>query len=282
MKIGVVLAGGMSKGFYEIGCLNAIFDFFGKENIECISASSIGALTAYAGVTGQSEYLINALKDIDVRKSGSFFPPLSGKADLIQKIRGIVLEDNSGLPQMYITVWNYTEKKVEYVPLHNLTKKEIQNYLCAAVAIPVFNKGVKINGSTMFDGALIDNIPVFPLLKKNLDFVFCIYFDFKNYIFEDGQFDRKIIKLYDFPFQKRWDGLVFDPNRVDEMAEYGYDYTSRIIKSIFSSAEKDIIERNIRNMNEQAGAAKSRRFTSDIILTNLNKVTRRFAKRKIL
>ena len=76
--------------------------------------------------------------------------------------------------------------------------------------------------------------------------------------------------------------MVFDPNRVDEMAEYGYDYTSRIIKSIFSSAEKDIIERNIRNMNEQAGAAKSRRFTSDIILTNLNKVTRRFAKRKIL
>ena len=101
MKIGVVLAGGMSKGFYEIGCLNAIFDFFGKENIECISASSIGALTAYAGVTGQNEYLINALKDIDVRKSGSFFPPLSGKADLIQKISA---------PNVYYRMELYREK----------------------------------------------------------------------------------------------------------------------------------------------------------------------------
>ena len=36
MKIGVVLAGGMSKGFYEIGCLNAIFDFFGKEDLPLV------------------------------------------------------------------------------------------------------------------------------------------------------------------------------------------------------------------------------------------------------
>ncbi len=282
MKIGIVLAGGMSKGFYEVGCLNAIFDFFGKEAIQCISASSIGTLIAYAGVTDQSDYLIDALKAVDMRSSRAFFPSFSGNRDLMEKVRAAVLDAPSSLPQMYITVWNYTQKKVEYIPLHKLTKREIQNYLCAAVAIPVFNKGVKINGSTMFDGALIDNIPVFPLLDMDVDYVFCIYFDARNYLFENEQFDRKIVKLCDFPFRKSWDSFVFDPNRVDEMIEYGYDYATRTIRSVFTSPESDAIERNIRNLNEQTNIKKSRRMTGDVILTNLNKVTGRFAKRNIL
>ena len=282
MKIGIVLAGGMNKGFYEIGCLNAIFDFFGRENIECISASSIGTITAYSAVTGQNEYFINMLKDIDIRDSGRFFPSFSGNSELMQKIRSAVTDDNTTIPQLYITIWNYTQKKVEYVPIHTLTKKEIQNYLCASVAIPIFNKGVKINGSTIFDGAFIDNIPVFPLLEKEFDYIFCIYFDLRNYFFENEKFDRKIIKLYDFPSKRKLDNFVFDPNHVDVMVEYGYNYTNRIIRSLFSSADKDIIDHNIEGMNEQNNIRKSKRFTSDIILTNLNKVTSRLAKRNIL
>ena len=47
-KIGIVLAGGMSKVAYEIGCLQAILEHFEKEQIVAISTSSIGTLAGYA------------------------------------------------------------------------------------------------------------------------------------------------------------------------------------------------------------------------------------------
>ena len=43
-KIGIVLAGGASKGAYEIGCLRAIEDWFGLDSIKCISSASVGSI----------------------------------------------------------------------------------------------------------------------------------------------------------------------------------------------------------------------------------------------
>ena len=281
MKIGVVLAGGMSKGVYEIGCLNAIADYFGKESIRCISASSIGSLIGYAFATNQTQTLIDELQNIDIQKTGSFFPKFSGNVELNAKIRGIVLDDHSTITPMYVTVWNFTENKVEYVSFQSLSKKEVQNYLSAAIALPIFNKGIRMNGCTFFDGAFVDNIPVFPLLNEELDYIFCIYFDMQNYFFENEKFDEKIIKLYQFPTKQPWSNFTFDPSRFDNMIEYGYNYTYRVIKSVFSKEASDEISHRIQESNNTQSIQTKRRFTCDIILTNTNKMMKRLAKRNI-
>ncbi len=282
MKIGIVLAGGMGKGAYEIGCVKAISEKFAYDDIKCISASSIGSLVAYSFASGQTDYMLKTLREIDIHSMGRFFPSFSGNVQLLEKIRAAVLPDNSSICDTYITVWNYTERNLEYVPIHKTLHDVAQDYLCASVAIPIFNKGVRINGNTHFDGAFIDNIPVSPLLEKNIDIIFCVYFDNKNYFFENENFDRKIIKLYDFPTDNKWENFSFDPKRVDQMLDYGYCYTKQVIDEVLSNNTLDKIYENIEKRNLRNKENIQRRFTCDVIMTNINKMTSRFAKRKIL
>ena len=74
-------------------------------------------------------------------------------------------------------------------------------YLRASVAMPVYNHAVQIESTAYYDGAMIDNIPVYPLLKHNLDYMICIYFDDICYKFENTYFDNKIVKI-SFSLQK--------------------------------------------------------------------------------
>lgn len=281
MNIGIVLAGGMSKGAYEIGCINAIVEYFGRESIRCISASSIGTLVSYAFVSDQMELLVQRLKEVDVKQSGKFFPALSGNSELNLKIRDFVPGGNAVTSHMYATIWNFTERRVDYVPFHTLTDEAAKNYLCAAIAIPLFNKGVRLNGCTLFDGAFIDNIPVYPLMDEELDYIFCIYFDPHSCLFENEAFDGKIIKLHNFPNKKRWDSFVFDPERMDGMIDYGYGYTKNMIGRVFSCDSSGEIRRRIDLLNASSADNVKRRLTCDVILTNINKMTARYARRNI-
>lgn len=282
MNIGIVLAGGMSKGAYEIGCLRAISEHFKKAEIKCICASSIGALVGYAYASNQLDAFMEEYKEVDISEAGKFFPALSGNTALNCKIRNMVLDNHEDIPETYITVWNYTQRKVEYIPFHKLKKHEIQDYLSAAIAIPFFNRGIRLNGCTLFDGAFVDNIPVYPMLNMNLDYIFCIYFDPQNYVFENELFDSRIIKINQFPTEKRWDSFTFNPKHVDEMVTYGYQYTLKTIKSCFSNDETDEINRRIRLLNAYSSNDVKRRLTCDVILANLNKMSDRLARREIM
>lgn len=221
------------------------------------------------------------MQSIDVKQSGSFFSRLSGNAELNEKIRDIVLEDNAFITPLYVNVWNFSKRKVEYISLNTLSQREIQDYLCAAIAIPIYSKGVRLEGDILFDGSFIDNIPVFPLLAEPLDFIFCIYFDSKNYVFEDNAFNQKIIKLCQFPGKQRFDNFVFDPTHFDSMIEYAYTYASNTIESLFSEEEAAKIRRRNRERNRNLPFCKQNRWTCDVILTNINKMMQKLAKRHI-
>lgn len=281
MNIGIVLAGGMSKGAYEIGCIQAISEYFGRENIKCVSASSIGALVSYAFISNQTDLLVQELKEMDIKQSGKFFPALSGNPVLNLKMREMVRDVDVSWPHMYATIWNFTERRVDYIPFHTLSREATQNYLSAAVAIPLFNKGIRLNDCTLFDGAFIDNIPVYPLTKEELDYIFCIYFDPQNYLFEEKSFDEKIIKLNQFPSEKRWDNFVFDPERVDGMVEFGYRYTTDKIDCVFSENPSHDIKSRIYASNTDTAGKTKYRLTGDVIMTNINRMTGRLAKRNI-
>ncbi len=282
MKIGIVAAGGMSRGVYEIGCLRAIAERFDTDEIAAISASSIGTLVSYSFASGKLDKLTDVLKSIETEKAGRFFPSYSGNTEMIQRVRDLSVDGNELKCPVYTTVWNYTEKSVRYIPMHKLTCDESRDYLCAAVAIPIFNKGVRINKCVHFDGAFIDNIPVSPMLEQNIDVIFCIYFDNQNYFFENEAFDRKLLKLYDFPACKRLDGFTFDPKRIDNMIDYGYEYTNRVIDKIFKKTSVEDVYASIEKYNSENADEIKKRITCDTIITNLNKMTSRFAKRNIL
>lgn len=278
LKIGIVLSGGMSKVSYEIGCLHAIFDRFCSEDIRYISAASVGVLPAYAFSCGKELQLENLWKEIDkIEHSRSMFK-ISQNPNVITKLKSLISPDDLFAQETFFTVWNFTKQSAEYIPLKRLTVKERMDYMLAAVALPIINKGIRIKNNVYFDGAFLDNIPVYPLLTQDLDFIFCIYFDGWNYQFESQEFDKKIIKLHHFPKKSGLDFAIYDSAKIDQMINFSYTYTSNVIDKIFSSNNIDDIYHRINIQNSE----QKNRVTSEILLTNLNRIMLKLSKRNIL
>lgn len=278
VKIGVVLAGAASKGVYELGVMRALEDYFGIESIRCVSSASIGALVAQTYGMGRSQDFVRIWTGLD-KKHGSFFLAFSGKEEVLTQIDAVFAGDERLSYEHYVSVWNYTKHRVEYIPFHELSGQRLQQYIRGAIAIPFFSGGTRIDGDRILDGAFLDNIPAYPLVDKDLDFVFCVYFDNCNYVFESPDFDRKVIKLFDFPNSKRLELMNYDPKAFDSKAQYGYDYTMRTLKELFDGREPEQVYEAIAHMEQNRECTYKPRLTADIVLNNINVVTRKYAKR---
>ena len=279
MRIGIVLSGGMSRGAYEIGCLNAIADHFGRESISCISASSVGVLCGYAFSGQKMDKLTETWRHLNMIGCGKSFVGLTKSPQLIQQARELVDENDRFSCPIYATIWNFSKRTAEYIPLNEVESKTRADYLQAAIAVPVITRSVRIGNDVCMDGAFIDNIPVFPMLEKNIDYIFCLYFEEKNYIFENAAFNKKVIKLNSFPSKGRLDLFIYDSNSVDEMIKYGYEYTMKTIDKLFISDNKDEVYRRI---SELEAPEPQKRVTTDFVLNNIAKAVARLSKRKIL
>ncbi len=77
--------------------------------------------------------------------------------------------------------------------------------------------------------------------------------------------------------------LVFNKQSIDDMIKGGYDRATYILKNILSEGYDNLnsIYRSIDFMN-QNNRNSSLRITGDVLVTNLNKITQRLTKRKIL
>ena len=194
MNIGLVLSGGMAKGAYEVGALKAISEYLGPDQIKYISASSIGALNSVAFSCGRLDDAYAMWKGITRYNSRLFIRTVLGSSFLKTSVKKI--SDGQFLSEkLYIPLFNLKSRNNYYIDLVSQDKALLESYLNASVAVfPICNP-VLINGKYYYDGALIDNIPVYPLLKHQLDFVICVYFDKNNYLFESRYFDNKIIKI---------------------------------------------------------------------------------------
>lgn len=281
-NIGIILAGAASKGAYEIGCLRAIEEYFGAESIRCVSSASIGTLVTQAHNHDQLKEVEERWKSIDPQEHGRFFLTYSGNEEILHIIDSFVACETPARYKHFSSIWNYTQRKVDYIPLHDLSGERLRQYLRGAVAIPFFSKGECIDGDLIIDGAFLDNIPVYPLLDQDLDYIFCVYFDNCRYFFENEAFDKKIVKLYDFPNDRMLELMTFRPQEFDGMVQYGYDYTMKTIRSLFDGADTEDTETMyaaIAEREKNNEATYKPRLTADIVLNNINVMTKRYSKR---
>lgn len=283
MNVGLVLSGAMGKGAYQIGALRAISEFVPLSDIKCISSSSAGALNGYGYITGRLDSVEKAWKNICSGETRLIITKVLRSSMLQMQINDLC-SPNIKLPlPFYCTLYDVTNNNVVYKNLSRLGGSEISTYLKAGVAMPVINHAVKVNGVSYYDGGLIDNIPVRPMLNKNLDYVICVYFDNTSYKFENGDFDKKIIKV-SFPEEKTLKhSLIFKQEDIEKMISDGYDRTVYILNSVFAKGyeNKEYAYKAIRHINS-VGGNSTFRLTVDVIATNLNKVTQYFARRNII
>ena len=277
-KIGVVLSGCASKGAYEIGCMNAIEDFFGMDAIGCVSSASIGGVIGHVYGMGRKEQLANAFRAMSDGRYGRYILGFTNNKLAVQEMNELLAGENCVAYPHYVTVWNVSDSAVEYKAFHELTPEQLPLYMKAAISFPIFTRGVIIDGKRYLDGALLDNIPIYPLTDKELDYVICIYFDNARYVFEDPEFDKKVIKLHDFPNQERLEVLFCEPGSYDKMHDYGYSYTTELLSKLFADPAPEKVYAAIAHHNETNDPAYKHRLTADVVLSAINVMSRKYSK----
>ena len=283
MNIGLVLSGGMAKGAYQIGALKALNNFIPLSQIKCISCASVGVLNGYAFATQNLEQAEEMWRNVCCDNARAYINQILRSSMLQKSIKDLCAAENTLQASFYASLLDFSKKTLIYKDLATLDREQMQEYLKASVAMPVYNHAVRIDDAAYFDGAMVDNIPVYPLMQHELDYLICFYFADVNYKFESTEFDSKIIKVT-FPTDSRIkQSLVMNPEGIDRMIKEGFDRTEYVLNSILAKGydNLDHIYRAIELAN-LSNANKKLRITGDVLMTNLNKVTQRFAKRKII
>ena len=283
MNIGLVLSGGMAKGALQLGALHALSEFIPLEEIKYISCASVGALNGYAYMTNKLERAKQMWSELcnNGKKMGltQFL-----RSDILQQDIVDLYDPNDSISsEFYCSLLELSTKNIVYKDLSKVDKDKIPLYLKAAVALPVCNRSVKVDGSGYFDGAVVDNVPVFPLLDREIDYIICIYFDDVCYKFENTDFDNKIIKITFSNKTSLKQSFVFQQDSIDNMLEVGFERTKNILKKYFSDGYDNLeqIYRNIDFINKNNKDSRLR-LTGDVITTNFNKITQKLTKKKIL
>ncbi len=283
MNIGLILSGGMAKGALQLGALYALSEYIPLEEIKYVSCASVGTLNGYA-------YMTNKLEQ--AKKMWGGLCSDGKKMSLTQFLRSEVLQQDivdlyapsdSLSSEFYCSLLELSNLNIVYKDFSKVEKDKIPLYLKASVALPVCNRAVQVDGAGYYDGATVDNIPVFPLLDREIDYIICIYFDDICYKFESTEFNNKIIKIA-FPNEMAlMKSFVFQQDSIDNMLEEGYKTAKNVLEQYFSNGYDNLeqIYRNIELINQNARDSRLR-LTSDVIITNFNKITQRLTKRKIL
>lgn len=280
MHIGLVLSGGMGKGAYEIGALTAISEFFDPSDFEYVSAASVGVLNTYAFLTNNLPKAREIWESVNLKGEKRFITSVLKSTFLQDVITSIVSHEKID-KNFYVPLLDLGNRELLYYNFKDISPDEAAPYLRASIAMPFYNKGVVIGDKALYDGAVVDNIPIYPVLKNNLDYVICIYFDDFNHIFEDYTADNKIIKLT-FPDDKIISNSInISHDAIAYMMDEGYRRTKRILSDIFAAGTEDLeaIYQKIEQINSRDDKKKVR-ITGDVVVTNMNKVVKRVIRHK--
>lgn len=281
-KIGLVLSGGMAKGAYQAGALCAINEYFSPTDFDYVSSASIGTLNTYTYLTNKLEMAVDIWRSVNPGHRRTGITSVLRSGFITDQIRNLVSTEKIE-NCFYVPLLNLRKRKLCYMDYSKVPAHNMEQYLKASVAIPVCNGGVDLDDGTYYDGAMVDNIPIYPVLQHKLDYIICIYFDNYNYIFENQQDDSRIIKIT-FPDNTIIsNSITVSGDSITYMMEEGYRHTKEILDFIFSNGKDDLdfIYGQINKLNEM-NANQKVRITGDLAVDNMNKVVRRFTRREIV
>ena len=282
MNVGLVLSGGMAKGAYQIGVLKALSEYLSPSDVKYVSSASIGSLNSYAFSSGNIDGAVEMWKSVTEYKRKIFLPTLLRGSQIQKAIYNLTVYPLE-CDKFYVPFFNLKKRENCYIDLSGKNEQEIDDYMSAAVAVFPVCSPVTIESEQLYDGAIIDNIPVYPLLKHRLDYVVCVYFNEYNYVFESHYFDNKVIKITFDDKQFVSKSIWLSEDGINSMISDGYKKAKSIFDFVFISGV-DNVERiydQIEALNS-FNPRKKMRLTGDVVVGNINRVVQRVTKRKII
>lgn len=187
-EYGLVLAGGGTKGAYQVGVYKALKGM--KINVKAVVGTSIGALNGALVLQDDLEKMLNLYGNIKLNDILSIDSKIDETKDIfslknIAKItkeyiekRGISNDALRKTIEKYIDVDKIYNSDVDFGMItfstknkgvelfkKDIPKEKMVDFLLASSCFPIF-KSQNIDGEHFFDGGLYDNMPINMLIKK--------------------------------------------------------------------------------------------------------------------
>jgi NTE family protein len=160
-KIGLALGGGAARGWAHIGVLHALIDAGIRPDV--IAGTSIGAVVGGCFVSDRLGALEDFARGLTRRRVFGYFDfNLSGSGLINGQRLNMVLEQELGDVEIEDTLLPYTAVATEFGTGHEvwLQRGRLVEAMRASYAIPGIFRPVRIDGRWLFDGALVNPIPV--------------------------------------------------------------------------------------------------------------------------
>ena len=280
MNIGLVLSGGIAKGAYQIGVLQVFKQYLPYDFFSHVSASSIGVLNAYAYLTDQLDAAEEIWKSQNYTGMIGFvrsFVKDSYIDSLISKVQPKPLNHACNF---YISALSLSTLHLSYINVKDVEPSEMWSYLKAGVALPPFRAPIKIHNERFVDGAMVDNIPVYPLVSHKPELVIVQYFDRESIVFESEDFSSHIIRLTFEEGKILHDSFAFDRQSICEMIEIGKTAAIQLIKE-YQLDSFEAIADVYKHMNK-APVKQAIRITGDMLVNNLNIVAKKLIRYSVM
>lgn len=244
-KIGLTLSGGGARGFGHLGVIKALEEKGIKPTI--ISGTSAGSLIGAFYAAGYSiDSIIKiskktdffSFKNILFRKAGVF--NMNAFETLIDEhIPGNTFESLK-MP-LYVAATDIVNAKTVY-----FSSGKLSTAVMASSCIPMVYEPIQHNDTYFLDGALTDNFPV-EIIRDKCDFLIGVAVNSLSAKLEDlhmkDMLDRsfhialgsaiqeksKKCNLFISPTEMSRFGM-FDMDKIDEIINYTYAYTSNFLK----------------------------------------------------
>ena len=164
-KIGLVLSGGGLRGIGHLGAIKALEEHGYKPSI--ISGCSMGAIVGAFYAAGYTvDEMLRIVKDNNLFPAMSFRLRTSGFVDnrflsrLIQKYIPQNAFESLEIP-LHVSATNFLSGQIEH--FHS---GKLDDALLASSSLPLIFPSIKRGQSVYYDGGILDNLPVTPLLGQ--------------------------------------------------------------------------------------------------------------------
>lgn len=266
-KIGLALAGGGSKGAYQIGVFKALIEENLLDKIEVSSGTSIGAINTLLLMSNLSYNDIlrfwNDFSDKDIyKKDLSFF---KNERKGLVKINPFIKHLES-----YFTRETIKKSKIKgYATVSKIKKPNLRNQInllsstketfylnevddpfiatLASASVPIIYGATEIDNDIYVDGGLTDNLPFEPILNEKCNIIFSIPLSNK---FDISLIKDKNLLVIDFldpdifnpiKYNVIRNVLYFNKKITDKLILSGYEYGKKIIKYL---KDNEILDKN--------------------------------------
>lgn len=239
--IGIIISGGSSKGAYQIGFFKALMKYGIYTDIQSISATSIGAVNAYAFLCRKLELAEELWQHINANGIWNFRKKIKENNFLQYCFERLIDEKDYIFKNFYITLSEMSTMTSQYFNLKGEMTRDKVALVKATIAIPMLTgQALKYNEKYYFDGGVTNNIPFEPIIDKKQDIIIIVHFTPEYRIKQEYlSTDTQVIYIDMTQIKGFMKGnFNFQHEHIEQMIQDGKEYTEQILDDFFMQRKK--------------------------------------------